>query len=154
MNCPVHGYEQVSGPRSALWKHHSRYQLPRTPLGSPKNGALVGPPYGDGSFGLQPPVHDIAIRIASHEARVAMHDLGTVDLGGVAAEDVAGLGDATGSRLALDVDRHGPRRAEMGGREAGWGDDRRKEMAVGCVRGRGHLPCRSGMAAFRVTEGL
>lgn len=62
----------------------------------------MGLPDSNGPFRLESPVHDIAVRIARHKARVAVDNLGTVDLGSVAAEDVAGLGGATG-RLALDV---------------------------------------------------
>jgi hypothetical protein len=92
------------------WQQYLRYQLGRTPRFRPKNSALVGLPDGNGPLGLKLPVHDVAIRVARHEARVVVYEPGTVDLGRVAAENVAWLGGITGSRLALAVGRHGGRR--------------------------------------------
>jgi hypothetical protein len=51
----------------------------------------VGSPHSHRPFGLQVPVHDPPVRISSDQATVAVDDLDAVNLGSMAAENVAGL---------------------------------------------------------------
>ena len=51
----------------------------------------MGSPHSHRPFGLQVPVDDPTVRIASDQATVAVDDLDAVNLGSMAAEDVAGL---------------------------------------------------------------
>lgn len=73
----------------------------------------MGLPHGERAFGLQRPADQPAIRVAGQEACVAAHDLDAVDVGIVAAKDVAWLGGVT-LRLTMllrDVNGHAIRRS-------------------------------------------
>lgn len=72
----------------------------------------MGLPDSYRSLGLQPPVYDPAVCVARDEARVAVHEMDMVDLGSVAAEDVAWLGGGACERggRGRGRGRHGRRR--------------------------------------------
>lgn len=87
---------------------NARYDFVRTPLGSSQYCCIVGLPHSEGTFCLQLPAYHPPIGVAREQTRVAMYDLDAVDVGSVAAEDVAGLGRRTNRLLLLlDVKRHG-----------------------------------------------
>jgi hypothetical protein len=86
---------------------NARYDFLWAPFGGGEDGSIVRPPHGQRALCVEPPVHQPAVRVARQQARVAAQKLDAVDVGRVAAEDVAGLGGLAG-RLAVvdDVNRH------------------------------------------------
>jgi hypothetical protein len=61
----------------------------------------VSSPDGDGPFGLQSPGYDPAVRIAGEQTSVLADYLDAVDLGSMAAENIAWLGRRECGGLAL-----------------------------------------------------